>query len=228
MSSGVLADVASWVFGSGSVLAAWLVFRTDSMVRAAYWLLVSFVGVGFVMVLLNARFLGLVLVLMMAGEMTIMAVFMVMFMMNPAGLNPMTMVHQHRTAKIAGVVAFAGLAYVGLVAEFPDRPVDADGDPTEALGRELLGDSMFIFEMAGVTLLATMIGAIAIASKKGRYGDGQLGSAPPPLDPSGSGAPPSPPEVAPAAVREPMASAEARAPGDREHAGHGEREETGP
>ncbi|MBA2496922.1 MAG: NADH-quinone oxidoreductase subunit J, partial [Acidimicrobiia bacterium] len=181
------------------------------MVRAAYWLLVSFVAVGLVMVLLHARFLGLVLVLMMAGEMTIMAVFMVMFMMNPAGLNPMTMVHQHRTSKIAGVVAFAGLAYVGLVAEFPDRPFDGGDDPTEALGRELLGDSMLIFETAGVTLLATMIGAVAIASKKGRYGDGELGSAPPPLTPSSAGPGPVPaaPEAAPA-DGEPMASAEAR------------------
>ncbi len=186
MSNGTLVDVMFWLAGAGSVVAAWLVFRTDSMVRAAYWLLASFLGVGIVMILLHARFLGLVLVLMMAGEMTIMAVFMVMFMMNPAGLNPMTMVHQHRTAKIAGAVAFVGLGYVGLVARFPDRPVDVAEDPTEALGRELLGDSMLIFEAAGVTLLATMIGAIAIASKKGRYGDAGVGSEPPPIDPVGS------------------------------------------
>lgn len=175
-------DVAFWLFSAGSVVAAWLVFRTDSMVRAAYWLLASFAGVGAVMVLLNARFLGLVLVLMMAGEMTIMAVFMVMFMMNPAGLNPMTMVHQHRTAKVAGLSAFAGLALVGLLAEFPNRPADAGAEPTAELGRELLGDSMLIFETAGVTLLATMIGAIAIASKRGRYGDADEGSVPPPLE----------------------------------------------
>ena len=177
-------DVAFWAFSAGSVVAAWLVFRTDSMVRAAYWLLASFAGVGALMVLLNARFLGLVLVLMMAGEMTIMAVFMVMFMMNPAGLNPMTMVHQHRTAKVAGVVAFVGLAFVGLVAEFPDRPAAVDGEVTAELGRELLGDSMLIFEAAGVTLLATMIGAIAIASRRGRYGDADEGSVPPPLEPT--------------------------------------------
>jgi NADH-quinone oxidoreductase subunit J len=175
-------DAAFWLLSAGSVGAAWLVFRTDSMVRAAYWLLASFAGVGAVMVLLNARFLGLVLVLMMAGEMTIMAVFMVMFMMNPAGLNPMTMVHQHRTAKVAGLVAFAGLALVGVVAEFPDRPAGSNREPTAELGRELLGDSMLIFEMAGVTLLATMIGAIAIASKRGRYGDADAGSSAPPLE----------------------------------------------
>ncbi|CAN5562225.1 hypothetical protein BH20ACT2_BH20ACT2_18900 [soil metagenome] len=183
MSDSVLVDVAFWGFGAGAVVAAWLVFRTDSMVRAAYWLLASFAGVGMIMVLLNARFLGLVLVLMMAGEMTIMAVFMVMFMMNPAGLNPMTMVHQHRSAKIAGVVSFAGLALVGLVAEFPDRPLPADAEPTTELGEELLGDSMLLFEAAGVTLLATMIGSIAVASRRGRYGDADEGSLPPPLDP---------------------------------------------
>src|SRR3546814_9920885 len=37
----------------------------------------------------DLEFLGVVLILMMAGEMLIMAVVMVMFMMNPAGLNPM-------------------------------------------------------------------------------------------------------------------------------------------
>jgi NADH:ubiquinone oxidoreductase subunit 6 (subunit J) len=198
----VLVDVAIWVFGGGSVIAAWLVFRTDSMVRAAYWLLASFAGVGLVMVAMHARFLGLVLVLMMAGEMTIMAAFMVMFMMNPAGLNPMSMVHQHGTAKIAGVVAFAGLAFVGLVADFPERSVAADAEPTAELGRELLGDSMLIFELAGVTLLATMIGAIAIAAKRGRFGDAQEGSFPPPLDP----------DALPPSIAEPDSSAM--------HAGH--------
>ncbi len=187
MTRSLATDIAFFGASAASVAAAWLVFRTDSMVRAAYWLLASFAGVGAVMVLLHAHFLGLVLVLMMAGEMTIMAVFMVMFMMNPAGLNPMTMVHQHTAAKIAGAVAFAGLALVGVVADFPDRPADTGHETTAELGRELLGDSMLIFEMAGVTLLATMIGALAIASKRGRYGDAQAGSAPPPLDPPPSG-----------------------------------------
>ena len=193
--SSALVDVAVVLFGGGSVIAAWLVFRTDSMVRAAYWLLTSFVAVGLVMVLLQARFLGLVLVLMMAGEMTIMAAFMVMFMMNPAGLNPMSMVHQHTTAKIAGVVAFAGLAFVGLVADFPDRPVDPASEPTAELGEELLGNSMLIFETAGVTLLATMIGAIAIAGKRGRFGNAQEGSAPPAIDPDAPADAPTAPET---------------------------------
>ncbi|MFN2608895.1 MAG: NADH-quinone oxidoreductase subunit J [Acidimicrobiales bacterium] len=184
-----LVDVASWLFGAASVVSAWLVFRVDSMVRAAYWLLASFVAVGVVLVLLGAEFLGLVLVLMMAGEMTIMAVFMVMFMMNPAGLNPMTMVHQHRTSAAAGVASFLALASVGVFVDFPSHPATtaATAGATAALGRELLGDSMLIFETAGVALLATMIGAIALASRRGRFGDAYDTAQPPELETGGAG-----------------------------------------
>lgn len=180
-------DVVFWTMAAAAVVTAWRVFRADSMVRAAYWLMASFVAVGVILVLLGAEFLGLVLLLMMAGEMTIMAVFMVMFMMNPAGLNPMTMVHQHRTAIAAGVAAFLGLAAVGLFGDFPAAPAVAASSATaarltEQLGGELLGDSMLVFETAGVTLLATMIGAIAIASRRGRYGNADDGSEEPAVE----------------------------------------------
>lgn len=184
MTGSWLVDVFFWAFAATAVISAYLVFRVDSMVRAAFWLLGSFLAVGAILILLEARFLGLVLLLMMAGEMTIMAVFMVMFMMNPAGLNPMTMVHQHRTAVVAGVASFLALAGVGLFVRFPDRPVSAEGatQATADLGTELLGDSMLIFETAGVSLLAAMIGAIALASRNGRFGDAYGSSGPPELD----------------------------------------------
>lgn len=187
------ADVLFWVFAAASVLSAWRVFRADSMVRAAYWLMASFVAVAGILLLLHAQFLGLVLILMMAGEMTIMAVFMVMFMMNPAGLNPMMMVHQHRTAILAGVGAFALLAAVPFFTNFPTAPLAAGAAPTAELGRELLGDSMLHFQAAGVTLLATMIGAIALASARGRFGPAGEGSAEPSLESGSAPAPPPPP-----------------------------------
>ena len=175
-------DVAFWFFGAASVVTGWLVFRTDSMVRASFYLLASFVNVGVVLLLLRAEYLSLILILMMAGEMAIMAVFMVMFMMNPAGLNPMNMVHQHRAAVAGGAAAFVALGALGVLARFPDRPARPTG-VTVALGEELLGDSMLVFESAGAALLATMIAAIALASTRGRYGSADEGSDAPALDP---------------------------------------------
>ena len=183
MSTSATVDGLFFVFGAGAIVAAYLVFRTDSMVRAAYWLLASFVGVGAILVLLHAEFLGLVLMLMMAGEMTIMALVMVMFMMNPAGLNPMLMVHQHRTAIAAGIAAFLVLSGALLVTDFPNAPARQTGRATEELGTELLGESMLMFQTAGAALLATMIGAVAVASRRGRYGDAEEDSIEPPLQP---------------------------------------------
>ena len=212
-------DLLFWGLALGSVLAGWRVFRTDSMFRAAYWLLVSFLGVAGILVLLGAEFLGLVLILMMAGEMTIMAVFMIMFMMNPAGLNPMMMVHQHRTAIVAGVVAFLGLGGVGLFGHFPASPVPSGAAVTADLGRELLGDSMLIFQTAGVALLATMIGALALASKRGRYGDASEGS----VEPSAGAAGEPPSGAAEEAAPAGTPSARDAGPDDEEiaHEGHG-------
>jgi NADH-quinone oxidoreductase subunit J len=172
-----------WTFAAGAVVSAYLVFRTDSMVRAAYWLLASFVAVGAILVLLGASFLGLVLILMMAGEMTIMAFVMVMFMMNPAGLNPMVMVHQHKTAIACGVGAFVALSAAALKTEFPGSPVQGATRATQQLGVELLGNSMLVFETAGVALLATMIGVVAVAATRGRFGDAEDGSIEPALQP---------------------------------------------
>ena len=197
-------EVFTVVLGVASVVAGYLVFRTDSMVRATYWLLGSFVAVGVILLVLGARFLGLSLLLMMAGEMSVMVIFMVGFMMNPAGLNPMMMVHQHRTSIVAGVVSFLALATVGVVTQFPQRPaVQNEAQVTFELGVEELGNSMLVMQSAGAVLLATMIGTIAIASRRGRYGMADEGSEPPPLDPA---------ERADAAA--------APEPEEDEHAGH--------
>lgn len=182
----IAADVAFWVFGLAAVACGYRVFRTDSMVRATFLLLASFLNVGAILLLLSARYLGVALLFMMTVEMAVMAIFMVAFMMNPAGLNPMSMVHQPRVAAAAGWTAFAGGVAVAVIGDFPHRPVRPGADVIAALGTELMGRSMLVFETAGVTLAATMIGAVVLSSRRNRYGDaaGDEGSLPPPLDPA--------------------------------------------
>lgn len=178
-------DAAFFGFSTLAIFTGWRVFRTDSMVRATFLLLASFLNVGAVLVLLNAPYLGVAMLFMMTVEMMVMAVFMVAFMMNPAGLNPMNMVHQQRIAVAAGVAIFAGGVIVALVGEFPARPFPPDLRSTESLGILLLGDAMLTFETAGVTLLAAIIGSVILSSRRSRYGDeaGDDGSLPPSLDP---------------------------------------------
>lgn len=218
----VAIDIAFWAFGMAAVVFGWRVFRTDSMVRASFALLASFLNVGAIMVLLLAEYLGVALLFMMALEMVVMALFMVAFMMNPGGLKPMRMVHQHRSAVIVGVLGAAGLLAVALAGTLPARPLSAAGvapEPAdidvsgsiESLGHELLGGSMLIFESAGVALLATMIGAVILSARSSRFGagsDADEGSRPPPIDPD-----------VPSAV--PDVAASEGHQGHGEHQGHG-------
>ncbi|MDX1540208.1 MAG: NADH-quinone oxidoreductase subunit J [Geminicoccaceae bacterium] len=159
------------VLGPLAIVAGWLVFRVDSMVRATYALMVSFLAVAVLLLALNSEFMFAITFLMMIGEMMIMVMFMVAFMMNPAGLNPMNMTHQPKAAAGAGIALFVLLAAGIVTADFPEPDAPAPDDVTAAIGHELLGPSMLIFETAGVTLLCGMIAVIALAARRGRFED---------------------------------------------------------
>lgn len=180
-----ITDALFYLLSAVALLAGWRVFRTDSMVRASFLLLISFIAVGLIMLLLAAPYLGYATIFMMAVEMTVMALFMVMFMMNPAGLNPMNMVHQQRWAKLAGWSLFLFMTATVFRSEFPELAVDRGKDEISALGAELLGSSMLVFETAGVALLAAMLASVILSSHRGRYGPCLETSVPPPLEPGG-------------------------------------------
>ena len=59
----------------------------------------------------------------------------------------------------AGAIAAIGLGVVGIAGTFPTSLARGGAEVTAQLGRELLGNSMLVFQTAGVVLLATMIGA---------------------------------------------------------------------
>jgi NADH:ubiquinone oxidoreductase subunit 6 (subunit J) len=191
-----MSGLGFYVLAAIALFSGWRVFRTDSMVRASFLLLLSFVAVALIMLLLGAPYLGTATIFMMAVEMMVMALFMVMFMMNPAGLNPMQMVHQPRLAAVAGLAVFLGLAAIVLLSDFPRAHVPIGQPVVRDLGVELLGDSMLIFESVGVTLLATMVAAVALSARSGRFGPADQGAVPPGLEAGGppAGRVPEPPK----------------------------------
>ncbi|ROT33481.1 NADH-quinone oxidoreductase subunit J [Micromonospora sp. HM5-17] len=161
--------VVFWVLALLAVASGILVFRLSSMARVTYALLGSFLFIGGELILLGLNYLGVVVILMMVMEMVIMAVFMIAYMMNPAGLMPMSMVHNRRGAlAISGVVfaaLAAGIAAVPLPAPAATRPPD----PTLQLGESLMGGQMLTMMTLGFALLATMVAATVLSTGRGRY-----------------------------------------------------------
>ncbi|MFE5852379.1 NADH-quinone oxidoreductase subunit J [Streptomyces sp. NPDC056500] len=162
-------DIVFWVLAVVAVAAGVMVFRFDSMARATYALLSSLLCVGGEVLLLGLDYLGVVIVLMMTIEMAIMAVFMVMYMMNPAGLMPMSMLHNTKGAAVLCALVFAALATGILLVRWPARRGRPPTDPTMALGMSLMGPQMLTMVTLGMALFATIVSTVVLATRRGRY-----------------------------------------------------------
>jgi NADH:ubiquinone oxidoreductase subunit 6 (subunit J) len=161
--------VVFWVLAPLAVAGGFMVFRFNSMARATFALLISFLAAGGLLIWLGLAYLGAVVILMMVMEMVIMAVFMVAYMMNPAGLMPMSMVHNRRGSLAISGAAFALLAAGIFVTPWPHRAGALPRGATFALGEALMGPQMLTMITLGFTLFATMVGAVVLATHRGRY-----------------------------------------------------------
>jgi NADH:ubiquinone oxidoreductase subunit 6 (subunit J) len=159
-----LPGIAAVVLGLITVVAGAAVFRVDSMARATYALAVSFIAVGLLLTLLSAPYLGAITILMMLMEMAVMAVFMVMFMMNPAGLMPMSMVHNKRGALVIALVTFVLLGSGAVLVPWPERAGIPPADATHALGAAIMGSKMLVMMTVSAVLFATMVSALVLAT----------------------------------------------------------------
>lgn len=162
-------SVAFWVLGLLAVASGYGVFRVNSMARATYLLAVSFVAVGAELLLLDLDYLGIITVLMMVMEMAVMAVFMVMYMMNPAGLMPMAMFHNKKGAMSIAVGTFVVLGAGALLVDWPQRHPAPPPDPTHALGMAIMGPKMLVMLTISPVLFATIVAGIALSAARHRY-----------------------------------------------------------
>lgn len=165
----MLEQVLFWALAAIAVVCGALVFRVDSMARATFALLASFLAVAGVVLLVGLSYLGTVIVLMMIIEMVLMVVFMLMFMMNPGGLMPMTMVHNRAGSTVIAVGAFGVLAAGILLVDWPTRRGTPPPDPTFALGEALMGGQMLTMMTLGAGLFATIVASVVLSTGRGRY-----------------------------------------------------------
>ncbi|WP_306362837.1 NADH-quinone oxidoreductase subunit J [Nocardia sp. CC227C] len=165
----MMSHILFWVCAVGAVAAAVAVFRVDSMARATFALLLSFLFAAGTVFLVELAYLGVLVVLMMIMEMVIMVLFMVMYMMNPAGLMPMSMVHNRIGALVISAVVFVALSAVALLADWPRRESAPPPDPTRALGEALMGSKMLVMIIVGLVLFTTMVATVVLATHRGRY-----------------------------------------------------------
>ena len=152
--------------------AIMVVTRKNPVYSILYLVLTFFCFAGFY-VLLGATFLAAIQILVYAGAIMVLFLFVIMMLnlREPEELEGRPGVWQHLGVVVAIgfgllILAFLGRSPGAGVPPFqPGEEAFAMGG-AKALGKLLFTEFVFPFEVAGVLLLAAVIGAVALAKKK--------------------------------------------------------------
>jgi len=166
--------LAFYLFAATTVAAGTLVISAKNPVHSVLWLILAFFSSSGLFVLLGAEFLAMLLIIVYVGAVAVLFLFVVMMLdidfeeLRTGALNYLPV------GAVVGVVLLVELILIAVTWQFGgDTAVNAavpmssmaDVQNTEALGRVLYTDYIFIFQTAGLILLVAMIGAIVLTHR---------------------------------------------------------------
>lgn len=171
-------DFLFYLFAALTVLASLLVVVDRNAVNAAMFMIVSFVGMASLFVLLNAYFLAILQILVYAGAVMVLFLFIIM-------LLDVEVASRKRIDKIsfaascialallvAGTVALFTGGDLSLGGGFPEVGTDPTGEAPMAFttaarsfGYGLFTKYLLPFEVTGFLLLIAMVGVIVLSKK---------------------------------------------------------------
>ena len=156
-----------------TVITAILVIVQRNPVASAIYLIITLFSLAGVYLLLNAPFIAVIQVLVYAGAIMVLFLFVIMLLNLEKEKRLIT---RHRLQKVLGV--FFGIILLGLIGmifksvllegskgKFPPEKVAALGN-TEVVARLLFTDYLLPFEITSVLLLVAIIGAIVLAKRQ--------------------------------------------------------------
>lgn len=173
-SSGKGMALLFWGFALASVGGALFVITRRNLIAAVMGLVGTFVGISAVYMMLYASFLSVVQMLVYAGAIMVLFVFVVMILNRPED-EPVA--PSGRFGQVLGGIAIVYLVgrlvlmLMKVQAPNPTTAVAAPGPTPEghawgsvrAVGTDLFGPGLFVFEAISILLLIAVVGAIAIA-----------------------------------------------------------------
>jgi NADH-quinone oxidoreductase subunit J len=169
----VIATLAFYLFAAILLASATMVVVARNPVHAVLFLILGFFNAAALFLLAGAEFLALILVIVYVGAVAVLFLFVVMMLdVNFAELRE-GFVRYLPIGGIIGGILLVELLLVGtawtvspqaplLIAE----PVPDAVTNTQAIGRVLYTDYVYLFQAAGLVLLVAMIGAIVLTLRE--------------------------------------------------------------
>jgi NADH-quinone oxidoreductase subunit J len=156
-----------YLFGLTAIASALVFVTRRSPVAAVMWLVNVMVSLAALYVMLGAHFVGAVQVLIYAGAIMVVFLFVVM-LLNLGHGEAVADLRQNRWRLAGGAVGLALLAQLLTAMRLPLPRLGPDVVPTNAVAP--VADAFFrrhliAFEVSSVLLLAAIVGAVVLAKR---------------------------------------------------------------
>jgi NADH-quinone oxidoreductase subunit J len=150
-----------------AILSAILMVTSKNPVHSVLYLVVTFFSIAGHYFLLNAQFLGVVHIIVYAGAIMVLFLYVIMML----NLNEKVEPFKSNAQKFAGVAA-SGLLGLVLIATMRTAEIKTIANPNSEigfvsnLGQTLFNDYLLPFELASILLLAAMVGSVFLSKKE--------------------------------------------------------------
>jgi NADH-quinone oxidoreductase subunit J len=158
-----------WILSVVALFSALMVITSKNPMHSVIWLIIVFFAISGHYLLLNAQFLAIVNIIVYAGAIMVLFLYVLMLM----DLKKETEPQKNRWLKLAGAVAGGSLLLVLIAAlkkadianQFAETRT-GDIGLIENLGKVLFNEYVVPFEISSILFLSAMVGAVVIGKKE--------------------------------------------------------------
>ena len=165
-----------YFFSIITVGSALMVIVSKNTVHAVFFLILDFISVGCLFIMIGAEFLGMIMLIVYVGAVAVLFLFVVM-MLNVAEQKQSWFRGLKSTHIPVGLivsiiilleilVVIGGWKYKANFISTDSIIIDSNLSNTHQLGSVLYTDYIYLFQIAGIILLLSMIGAIVLTYRK--------------------------------------------------------------
>lgn len=158
-----------WILSVMALFSALMVITSKNPMHSVIWLIIVFFAISGHYLLLNAQFLAIVNIIVYAGAIMVLFLYVLMLM----DLKKETEPQKNRWLKLAGAVAGGSLLLVLIAAlkkvDIANQIAETrtgDIGLIENLGKVLFNDYVVPFEISSILFLSAMVGAVVIGKKE--------------------------------------------------------------
>ncbi|HEX3375930.1 MAG TPA: NADH-quinone oxidoreductase subunit J [Candidatus Acidoferrales bacterium] len=167
----MLDQIAFYFFATLAVVSAILVVTRRNVVQSAIFLITALLATAGIFLQLHAEFLFIVQVILYAGGIMVLFVFVIMLINMDVALHQIQYNRQWWLGLLLALVLGAELTVAIAIGRSHlsfggAAPASALEPSTQMVGRVLFSEYMLPFEIASLLLLVAMIGAVVMAKKK--------------------------------------------------------------